>query len=617
LTRFYHLCSEPLQPPSSSVGQQAPENCILHARPWSDEHDPVMTNKEIFSRLVPIIRPYSRKMTVAMVAMVMVAAFNALQAYMVKPLLDNIFVDKDQTLLNILPFALVAVFTVKGLFYFLYSYILEWIGQCVIRDLRNQIYAHLHNLSLNFFHKHSTGSLTSRIINDVAMLQGSVSNALIRVLRDSLSVIGLLGVIFYMDWRLATLSIVFLPLAFTPIVFFGRKFRQVSTSYQESIGDTSGILHETISGARIVKAFCMEQYEQRRFGRKIDAIFDILMLDTRYRSVSHPLMEVIGGLAMALIIWFGGYQVLKGTSTTGTFMSFLTALIMLYEPIKGVSKINSTIQSGMAAANRIFTLLDIRSDIVERENARELPPFRDAIEFDHVGFAYENELPVLRDINLRVRQGEVLAVVGPSGSGKTTLSNLLPRFYDVREGALRIDGHDVREVSLRSLRQQIAIVTQQTILFNDTVYSNIAYGREGCSPEEVMEAARAAYALDFIQELPMGFDTVIGESGARLSGGERQRVSIARAILKDTPILILDEATSSLDTESERQVQQALENLMHRRTTIVIAHRLSTIKNADRIIVMKEGRIVEEGTHDQLLALHGEYELLHKMQYID
>lgn len=576
-----------------------------------------MTNKEIFSRLGPVIRPYGRKMAVAMVAMVLVAGFNALQAYMVKPLLDNIFVDKNRTLLNILPFALVAIFIVKGFFYFIYFYILEWIGQCVIRDLRNKLYAHMHDLSLNFFHKHPTGSLTSRIINDVALLQGAVSSALVKVLRDALSVIGLLGVIFYMDWRLAALSMVFLPLAFTPIVFFGRKFRQVSTNYQETIGETSGILHETIAGARIVKAFCMEQYEQQRFGRKIDKLFDILMLDTRFRSVSHPLMEVIGGLAMALIIWFGGYQVLKGTSTTGTFMSFLAALIMLYEPIKGVSKINSTIQSGMAAANRIFTLLDIPSDIVEREDAKELPPFREVIEFDQVGFAYENEMPVLRDINLRVRRGEVLAVVGPSGSGKTTFSNLLPRFYDVRQGTLRIDGHDVREVSLRSLRGQIAMVTQQTILFNDTVYNNIAYGRQGCTREEVVDAARAAYALDFIQELPKGFDTVIGESGARLSGGERQRVSIARAILKDTPILILDEATSSLDSESERQVQQALENLMQRRTTIVIAHRLSTIKNADRIIVMQEGRIVEEGTHDQLLAQHGEYELLHKMQYID
>ncbi len=298
-------------------------------------------------------------------------------------------------------------------------------------------------------------------------------------------------------------------------------------------------------------------------------------------------------------------------------MAFLTALIMLYDPIKGVSKINSTIQTGMAAANRIFTLLDIRSNIVEKDEAGELPPFAVTIEFKNIDFCYNDEEPVLHNLNLRVKKGEVLAIVGPSGSGKTTLSNLIPRFYDIQQGEVLIDGINIKDVTLKSLRRQIAIVTQQTILFNDTVYNNIAYGREGCSRDEVEAAARAAYAIDFIQELPRGFDTVIGESGARLSGGERQRLSIARALLKDTPILVLDEATSSLDTESERQVQKALENLMQHRTTIVIAHRLSTIKNADRIIVLKNGRIVEEGSHDELLALHGEYEILHQMQYID
>jgi subfamily B ATP-binding cassette protein MsbA len=576
-----------------------------------------MTNKEIISRIYPVIRPYRSRLILAVVGMIIVAGLNAAQAWIVKYVVDDIFVNKDETLLKLLPLGLIMLFSVKGIFYFVYSYVLEGVGQQVIRDLRDRIYAHIHDLSLNFFYKNSTGSLTSRIINDVALLQGAVSNALIRILKDAVSAVSLLVVIFYMDWRLATLSIVFFPLAFTPIVYFGRRFRQVSTNYQETLGETSGILHETISGARIVKAFCMEHYERMRFRKKIDAIYDVLMKDNWYRSISHPLMEIIGGLAMALIIWFGGYQVLKGNSTPGSFMAFLTALIMLYEPIKGVSKINSTIQTGMAAANRIFTLLDIRSDIVEKDGAGELLPFTDAIEFKNIDFYYNDEEPVLHNINLRVEKGEVLAIVGPSGSGKTTLSNLIPRFYDIQQGELLIDGTNIKDVTLKSLRQQIAMVTQQTILFNDTVYNNIAYGREGCSRDEVEAAAGAAYAMDFIQELPSGFDTVIGESGARLSGGERQRLSIARALLKDTPILVLDEATSSLDTESERQVQKALENLMQYRTTIVIAHRLSTIKNADRIIVLKDGKIVEEGTHDGLLALHGEYEILHQMQYID
>jgi subfamily B ATP-binding cassette protein MsbA len=576
-----------------------------------------MNNNETLSNLLVAVKPYTRKLLITMVAMVIVGGFNALQAYMVQPLLDEIFYKHNSRMLNLLPLGLLLVFFVKGIFYFVYSYLLEKTGQSVIRDLRNKIYTHLNELPLSFFHKTPTGELISRIINDVSMLQGSVSHALIHLLRDFFSVIGLLGVIFYMDWRLALVSLIFLPMAAVPIVVFGKKFRRISTNYQTKIGEATSQLHETIAGVRIVKAFCMEGFEKQRFAGKMQIIMDILMAETKYRCLAHPLIEFLGGIGMAMIIWFGGSQVLQGHSTPGTFMSFLTALIMLYEPVKGVSRINSTIQSGMAAAARVFALLNIRPDIREAPDAIEMPPFSRSIILSDVSFSYENNPPVIKHLNLRVNRGEVLAVVGPSGSGKTTLANLIPRFYEINQGSLRIDDVDIRRFTLPSLRRQLALVTQQTILFNDTVRNNIAYGRNDCPEQEIIEAARAAFALDFIMELPQGFDTVIGESGARLSGGQQQRISIARALLKDAPILILDEATSSLDTESEREVQRALENLMHNRTTIVIAHRLSTIKNADRIIVLKDGQLLEEGTHSQLLDLGGEYSSLYRLQFVD
>lgn len=574
-----------------------------------------MNNTVIFSHLLDVLKPYRGQMVLAMIGMLAVGGFNALQAYMVKPLLDEIFFNKNAQLLHLLPLGLLLVFFVKGLFYFAYSYLLEKVGQSVIRDLRNRIYAHLHEMSLNFFHQHTTGELISRIINDVSMLQSSVSHALIRMLRDFFSVIGLIGVIFYMDWRLALVSMLFLPLAAVPVVVFGKKFRRISTSYQTKIGEATSQLHETIAGVRIVKAFGMEGYEKQRFAAKIQSIMDTLMLETRYSCLSHPMIEFLGGVGMAMIIWFGGGQVLQGHSTPGAFMSFLTALIMLYEPVKGVSKINTTIQQGMAAAARIFTLLGVRPEIQEAPDAVDLAPFSRQLVFTDVSFSYGTNPPVIRQLNLQIKRGEILAIVGPSGSGKTTLANLIPRFYEISQGALRIDDIDIRQVTFATLRRQIALVTQQTILFNATVRDNIAYGVTDCPEEKIIEAARSAYALDFIQALPQGFDTLIGEGGSRLSGGQQQRISIARALLKDAPILILDEATSALDTESEREVQKALDNLMQNRTTIVIAHRLSTIQNADRIIVLKDGHLIEEGRHEDLLALGGEYSMLYHLQF--
>ena len=552
-----------------------------------------------------------------MVCMVVVAVMAAAQAYMVKPMLDEIFFNKDSFMLKVVPLAIVGIFLIQGGFDYGYKYLLAKVGQSVIKDLRNDLYRHIQSLPLSFFHKTPTGELISRIISDVTLIQGAVSNVLVGIIKDSFQIVFLIFVIFYMNWRLALIAMILLPLIIYPIVNFGRRHRRLSKNNQQITAQVSNILYETITGTRIVKAFCMEKYEIGRFAETLDRLFSIVMRDTRIGAISHPLMQLFGGIGISLVVWYGGSQVLDGSSTPGTFFSFLTALIMIYEPLKGISKVNSILQQGIAAAERVFDVLDVKPDVAEIENAIALPPVKDIIEFKDVRFRYDADTEVLKGINLKVKTGEVLALVGSSGGGKSTLVNLIPRFFDVSGGSITIDGTDLRDVTLQSLRTQIGMVTQQTILFNDTVRNNIAYGSPDASFDQIKEAARAAHALDFIQQLPEGFDTVIGESGARLSGGERQRVSIARAILKNAPILILDEATSSLDTESEREVQQAIENLVQSRTTFVIAHRLSTIRNAHRIIVIQDGRIAEEGTHDSLLPLGGVYKMLYDMQFKD
>jgi subfamily B ATP-binding cassette protein MsbA len=574
-----------------------------------------MTNKNILKRLYEVIRPYQGKLLLAMLAMIFVSAGTGAQTWLVKDVLDKIFIDKNTFYLKVLPPVLLLIFFLKGTVYYIYSILLEQVGQSIIRDFRLHIFNHIHKQSLSFFNSMPTGTLMSRIISDVALLQQAVSNALVGAVRDFFQVLILLGVVFYMNWRLAMITFIVLPIAAYPIVKFGRLFRKLSTSTQEEVAHVANILHETITGNRIVKAFTKEQYEGKRFFGQVTRLFTLTMKDAKYRCLQHPMMEFIGGCAIALIIWFGGKEVIGGSMTPGTFFAFLTALIAAYEPVKGVTKINSTIQQGLAAATRVFAILDVEPEIRDKENAVTLPPFSRRIECKNLSFRYNDETAVLSNINLTVPAGEALAIVGPSGGGKTTLTNLIPRFLEVREGSIVVDGLDIRDVTVASLRNQIAMVTQQTILFNDTIRNNIAYGDQQAPEEKIHEAAKAAHAYDFIQALPNGFDTMIGEGGARLSGGQRQRISIARAILKNAPILILDEATSALDTESEREVQKALENLMKDRTTLVIAHRLSTIKNADRIIVIKDGVIIEQGTHDSLIAQQGEYEMLYNMQY--
>ena len=573
-----------------------------------------MHNKELTNRLLQFLKPYKAKLILAIISMVLVSACGSVQAYIIKPLLDEIFVNKKEETLNFLPFALTLVFLLKGIFYYTYSYTLDAVGQSTIRDMREKIFAHIHSLPISFFHHTPTGELIARVVNDATLIQMAVSRAIVGILKDLLQVFGLLFVIFYLNWQLALISLVFMPMAVIPVFHFARKFRKLSTTNQQTVAKVTNILHETITGHRIVKAFGMEKYEIAKFSRLIDQLFQIIIKDIRINSLQHPLMELMGGVIVAGIIWYGGLQVLNGQSTPGTFIAFLTTLIMIYDPIKSVSNINSPIQQGLAAATRIFGLLDIKPEIEDRPDAIELPTFHSQIELRNVNFSYDGKVPVLKDINITAKAGEIIALVGTSGGGKSTLVNLLPRFFEVSQGQILIDGHDLRDVTMKSLRNQMAIVSQQTILFNDTIRNNIAYGDPTRPDEEIAAAARAAHALDFICDLPDGFDTVIGESGARLSGGQQQRISIARALLKDAPILILDEATSALDTESEREVQKALENLMENRTTFIIAHRIQSVMKADLIVVLDNGRIIQIGTHEELLAQEGIYQKIHDIQ---
>jgi subfamily B ATP-binding cassette protein MsbA len=493
---------------------------------------------------------------------------------------------------------------------------MSFVGEKIVADLRERLYAHIQRLSLSFFDRTPTGLLMSRITNDVSLIQGAVSNAVTGILKDAFTVVGLIGVIFYREWKLAILAVLVLPIAVLPIVKFGRKLRKISTQSQRTSGEIYIHLHETLAGNRIVRAFNTEEYEIGRYKQWIQTSFQLTMKDVSIKAMSSPIMEFLGGLGIAGIMWYGGYNVIKGYSTPGTFFSFLAALLMLYEPIKHLSGVNNTVQQGLAAGVRVFEILDLKEEISDQPGAAEISGIRQGIAFKNVSFRYGDDW-VLRDINLEVKAGEVVAIVGTSGGGKTTLVNLIPRFYEANEGDLLIDGRSIKRITQSSLRKHIGIVTQQTILFNDTVRNNIAYGSPEKSEEDIIRASQAAYAYDFIQRLPEQMDTMIGEQGVRLSGGERQRISIARALLKDAPILILDEATSSLDSDSEAEVQRALENLMQGRTTFVIAHRFSTIRKVARILVLSEGRLVEEGNHEQLMALEGVYKRLYEIQFRD
>ena len=550
--------------------------------------------------------------------MLLYGAASAAVAFLVKPIIDEALPGDGN-----LPFwatAILLAYFAKGLGAYFSAFLMTDIGQRVVRDLRDQLFRHTLDQSAEFFSQRTTGHLMSRVTNDVSQVQQAVSETIGDLLRESLALIGYAVLLFYWDYRLALVCVTGAPIVVYPLVRLGQRVRRTSRRSQEELARLSHITAEAFTGHRIVKAFGAEAHEARRFSLASDRLYRTNIKITSTVALLPPLMEFLGGLAVVALIWYGSRKISSGAMTQGNFLAFIFAAFMMYTPVKKLSRVNTNLQQAIAAAERIFEMLDTHSEVTERPGARSLPPLRDNVEFRNVSFAYRDaaDSPILQDVSFRVGAGQVIAIVGLSGAGKTTLVNLIPRFYDATGGAILVDGVDIRDVTLRSLRSQVGIVTQETVLFDDTIASNIAYGSPGATREAIESAARAAHAHEFIERLGSGYETDIGERGQRLSGGQRQRLAIARALLKNSPILILDEATSSLDAESEQLVQDALANLMRNRTAFVIAHRLSTVRRADKIVALERGRVAEIGRHEELLARSGGvYAKLYSLQLFD
>ena len=573
----------------------------------------------MYKRILGYLKPHKKYFWAALAMMIVFGATDGVVPFLVKRILDDIFTNRDSTMLWILPGLIVGFALVRGLSDFGQQFLMASVGHKVTQDIRNDVNRHVLSLSPDFFIRNSTAEILSRVTSDVLLIRTLLTDSSASVIRDSIRVVVLLGSCIYLDPTLSLIAFIFFPLAGFPIARIGKRMRKLSKRGQDAIGQLSALFQESMQGHRVVKIFCREDFEQERFERGNNDLTQTFIKSERVRALAGPINEVLASLAISGVLLYGGYSVISGARTAGGFMAFLVSVFLMYEPFKKLSRVNANVQQGLAGAARIFEILDTKSTIVDPLEPKSLPQAK-TIELHGVSFEYpsisggESKGAALNAVSLVIPEGKSVALVGFSGSGKTTLVDLLPRFIDPTDGSVTIGGVDLRDLRLSDLRSTIAMVGQHTFLFNDTVYNNIAYGNPSASRDEVVKAAKAAYAIDFIERMPEGFETQVGEGGMSLSGGERQRLAIARAILKNAPILILDEATASLDTRAEREVQMAIEELVKGRTTLVIAHRLSTIRDADTIVVMSEGRIVEQGPHDLLMSKGGEYSRLRGMQ---
>jgi len=562
------------------------------------------------------VRPYFGKMFLAAICMAIVAAATATNAWLMQPVLDEVFLNKNTQLLLLVPFAVMTIAIVKGVASYGESIFMEYSGERIISDVRYRLFSHLMNADLNFFHKNSSGKLISRFTYDVGLLRASVSTALTGIAKDSMTLIFLVALMFYQDWFLAIIAFFVFPAAVLPILYIGRRIRKISTSTQSEIGSFASLLSQIFQSARYVKAYTMQKYEKKRAKKIVEDLFNLIYKSVRIRSRTRPILETLGGIAIALVIFYGGSKVISGATTPGTFFSFITALLMAYQPLKRLANFNVNIQDGIAAAVRIFNLLDQKPEIIDSPNAKEYIHKKGEIEFKKVKFSYGSKTShALNEINLKIPGGKTIALVGKTGAGKSTILNLIPRFYDTKNGSISIDKKNIKDYKIHSLRKKIALVSQEVTLFDDTIKSNIAYGKLNCSDKQLFEAAKKADAHQFITSFSNGYKSLVGEQGIQLSGGQRQKIAIARAILKDAPILLLDEATSSLDSGSEKDIQKSLKKLMKNKTTLVIAHRLSTILDADLIYVIDNGKVLEKGNHKTLMRKKGLYSKLYKLQF--